>query len=101
MFLFRRFNRADNCAPEKYEPDKELLLRAELISPGLSWLQFELKPARDGFSKLTLRAHFIPWPVWGDLYWFVLSWFHTYIFKGMLKFFYKESVRSARQELKA
>ena len=86
---------------EKYDPGKELLLRAELISPGLSWLQFELNSTPDGSSKLTLRAHFIPWPVWGHLYWFVMSGFHTYIFKGMLKFFYKESVRSAGQELKA
>lgn len=85
---------------EKYEPCKELLLRAELISPGISWLQFELNPAPDGSSKLTLRAHFIPWPFWGRLYWFVLSRFHTYIFKGMLKFFYKESVRSQSKELK-
>lgn len=78
---------------EKLEPNKELLLRAELISPGLSWLQFELHPVDNGNTRLALRAHFIPDPFWGRMYWFVLSKFHTYIFKGMLEYFYKKSVQ--------
>ncbi len=76
---------------ENLVPNQELLLRAELISPGLSWLQFELNPNGLSNTRLTLRAHFIPTPVWGHLYWYLLSKFHTYIFKGMLDFFYKSS----------
>jgi len=76
---------------EKLEPCTELLLRAELISPGLSWLQFELEPKGDKATLLTLRAHFIPKPFWGKLYWMVLSKFHTYIFKGMLDHFHREA----------
>ena len=79
--------------------NRELLLRAELISPGLSWLQFALQPLDDGHTRLTLRAHFIPDPVWGRVYWSLLSKFHTYIFRGMLKYFYKESVQSEKIEL--
>jgi hypothetical protein len=78
---------------EKLVPNRELLLRAELISPGLSWLQFEIQPHQSSRTRLTLRAHFIPVPVWGHLYWFVLSKFHTYIFKGMLTYFFKEVTR--------
>jgi hypothetical protein len=84
---------------ENLVPDKELLLRAEMISPGLSWLQFELEsvanpsaPQSSGSTRLTLRAHFIPKPFWGNLYWFSLSKFHTYIFKGMLESFRKEAI---------
>ena len=76
---------------EKLEPDKELLLRAELISPGLSWLQFQLEPGSNQSTKLTLKAHFIPKPFWGKLYWSVLSKFHTYIFTGMLAHFQKNA----------
>ncbi|NIQ01806.1 MAG: DUF2867 domain-containing protein, partial [Nitrospinaceae bacterium] len=81
---------------ENLEPNRELLLRAELISPGLSWLQFNLQSTGNGHTRLTLRAHFIPKPVWGQLYWTVLSKFHTYIFKGMLDYFSQDAVKSVK-----
>jgi uncharacterized protein YbjT (DUF2867 family) len=77
---------------EKLEPNRELLLRAEMITPGLSWLEFQLNPDDEGGTHLTLKAHFIPKPFWGNLYWVVLSNFHSYIFKGMLEFFRKKSL---------
>ncbi|MFQ5451543.1 MAG: SDR family oxidoreductase [Nitrospinaceae bacterium] len=80
---------------EKLEPNKELLLRAEMISPGLSWLQFLLDPIRPGQTRLTLRAHFIPAPFWGNLYWLVMGRFHSYIFRGMLTKFRNKAVRAA------
>ena len=76
---------------EKLEPNKELLLRAELISPGLSWLQFQLVPGSNQSTKLILKAHFIPKPFWGQVYWSVLSTFHTYIFTGMLEHFKQQA----------
>ncbi|CAI2718963.1 SDR family oxidoreductase [Nitrospina watsonii] len=76
---------------ENLEPGKELLLRAELISPGYSWLQFVLEPVDAAHTRLILRAHFIPMPVWGHLYWYTLSRFHTYIFRGMLNHFEREA----------
>ena len=83
---------------ENLEPNRELLLRAELISPGLSWLQFALQPSGNGYTRLTLRAHFIPDPFWGQVYWTLMSKFHTYIFTGMLDYFYKESVQSVKTD---
>jgi len=79
---------------EKLEPNRELLLRAEMITPGLSWLEFQLSPDEKGGTHLTLKAHFIPKPFWGNLYWMVLSNFHSYIFKGMLEFFRKKSLEA-------
>ncbi|MDP6735885.1 MAG: SDR family oxidoreductase [Nitrospinaceae bacterium] len=79
---------------EKLEPGRELLLRAEMISPGFSWLQFELEPIGDGNTQVTLRAHFIPKPFWGHLYWGILSKFHTYIFTGMLESFRREAAEA-------
>ncbi len=83
---------------EKLVPNKELLLRAEMKSPGLSWLQFVLDPVNHGATRLTLRAHFIPQPFWGNVYWMAMGKFHNYIFKGMLEYFEKESA-NARDSL--
>jgi hypothetical protein len=63
-----------------------------MISPGLSWLQFLLEPVTGSSTRLTLRAHFIPYPFWGDLYWVSLLKFHGFIFKGLLRYFYDEAV---------
>ena len=78
---------------EKLEMNKQLLLRAEMLSPGLSWLQFILEPHGSETTKLILKAHFIPKPFWGPLYWNIMAKFHNYIFTGMLSFFEKESVK--------
>ncbi|KMP12201.1 hypothetical protein UZ36_01760 [Candidatus Nitromaritima sp. SCGC AAA799-C22] len=79
---------------EKLVPDRELLLRAEMILPGLSWLQFELEPVGERNSRLTLRAHFIPKGILGHLYWLCLSRFHAYIFRGMLESFRREAMET-------
>ncbi|MBI4383825.1 MAG: SDR family oxidoreductase [Nitrospinae bacterium] len=78
---------------ERLEPGKELLLRSEMISPGYSWLQFELEPVPANGTRLTLRAHFIPYPFWGELYWNVLLKFHAFIFKGLLRYFRREAIK--------
>ena len=82
---------------EKLERPRELLLRAELISPGFSWLQFTTEPLDGERTRLTLRAHFIPYGIWGRMYWHGLQRFHTYIFKGMLEYFERQ-VRMHRRE---
>ncbi len=79
---------------EKLELNRRLLLRAEMITPGLSWLEFQLNPDQNGGTRLTLKAHFIPKPFWGKLYWVAMSTFHSYIFKGMLEFFRKKSLQT-------
>ncbi len=79
---------------EKLDANRELLLRAEMITPGLSWLQFQLSPETENGTRLILRAHFIPKPFWGNIYWVALSNFHSYIFKGMLEYFKKQSLEA-------
>ncbi|MCA9483286.1 MAG: SDR family oxidoreductase [Nitrospina sp.] len=83
---------------ENLVPPKELLLRAELISPGFSWLQFVLDPLPHEATRLTLRAHFIPFGIWGRLYWAVLQRSHTYIFRGMLDYFHRQAVGHEKKE---
>ena len=77
---------------EDMQPNRELLLRAEMISPGLSWLQFILEQNPHHCTRLTLRMHFIPNPFMGHLYWFSLSEFHAFIFRGLLRYFRKQSL---------
>ncbi len=78
---------------EKLEKNKELLLRAEMLSPGLSWLQLLLEPQGPDRTKLILKAHFIPQPFWGQLYWNFMAKFHNYIFTGMLSSFQQEAMK--------
>ena len=82
---------------EKIQAGTELLLRAEMISPGFSWLQFELVPGDYETTRVVLRAHFIPKPFWGDLYWLLMSKFHSYIFQGMLKSFRREALETIQK----
>jgi len=86
---------------EKLVPGRELLLRAEMISPGLSWLQLELEPRGENLTRLILRAHFIPKPFWGDLYWLSISKFHDYIFQGMLVRFQKQAMAAEAEAERA
>ncbi|MEE9259401.1 MAG: SDR family oxidoreductase [Nitrospinaceae bacterium] len=79
---------------ERLEPNKELLLRSEMISPGRSWLQFELNPGPDHHTRLILRTHFIPYPFMGHLYWFSLLKFHAFIFNGLLRYFRRLALKS-------
>ena len=78
---------------EKLEMNKQLLLRAEMLSPGLSWLQIILEPQGSQSTRLILKAHFIPKPFWGPLYWSVMARFHNYIFTGMLSSFQKAALQ--------
>ena len=83
---------------EKLELNQELLLRAEMITPGFSWLQFKLNPETENGTRLMLRAHFIPKPFWGNIYWVALSNFHSYIFKGMLDYFKNQSMEATSNQ---
>ncbi len=78
---------------EKLEMNKQLLLRAEMLSPGLSWLQIILEPQGSDRTRLILKAHFIPQPFWGQLYWNIMAKFHNYIFTGMLSSFQNEAIK--------
>jgi uncharacterized protein YbjT (DUF2867 family) len=68
---------------ERYEPDRLLLLRAEMRVPGRAWLQFEVEPDANG-STITQTALFDPAGVAGLGYWYSVWPFHHRVFEGML-----------------
>ncbi len=68
---------------EAVEEDRLLRLRAEMKVPGRAWLQFEVKPAEDGQSKLVQTAYFASRGLAGQLYWYALYPLHGFIFSQM------------------
>ena len=69
---------------EDYEPDRRLLLRAEMKVPGRAWLELEVEPVGAG-SLVHQTAVFDPRGVLGRLYWWGVWPLHALIFRGMLK----------------
>ncbi len=69
---------------ERYEPDRLLLLRAEMKLPGRAWLQFEAEPESGG-TILTQTAIFDPTGLGGILYWYILLPAHAFVFRGLLR----------------
>jgi uncharacterized protein YbjT (DUF2867 family) len=68
---------------EAYEPDRLLLLQAEMKLPGRAWLQFEVD-GDDSRSTIRQTAIFHPTGLLGTAYWYGLFAVHSWIFKGML-----------------
>jgi uncharacterized protein YbjT (DUF2867 family) len=60
--------------------EKRLLLYAEMKLPGEAWLEFEVRN-----DVLYQTATFRPRGLWGRMYWYGISPFHIFIFKGMAK----------------
>ena len=70
---------------EAVEPDKRLLLRAEMKLPGRAWLQFEALPYQAGQTRLVQTAFFAPKGLGGLAYWYLLYPIHRIIFAGMIR----------------
>jgi uncharacterized protein YbjT (DUF2867 family) len=68
----------------EYEPDRRLLLSAEMRVPGRAWLQFEVVPAPGG-STIRQTAIFDPAGLSGLLYWYGIYPLHARVFRGMLR----------------
>ncbi len=62
------------------EDEGRLLLFAEMKLPGEAWLEFSVN---EGILEQT--ATFRPRGVWGRLYWYSVSPFHLFIFKGLAR----------------
>ena len=69
---------------EAYEPDRRLLLAAEMKLPGRAWLEFEVSEA-DGKSEIRQTAIFDPVGLPGLAYWYALYPLHQLVFARMLK----------------
>ncbi len=67
---------------EALEPQKHLRLYAEMILPGKAWLEFNLS-TQDGKTLFTQDALFEPRGLGGQIYWYLVSPFHLFIFPTM------------------
>jgi uncharacterized protein YbjT (DUF2867 family) len=67
------------------EPNRSLVLRAEMKLPGEAVLDFRIDPEEGGRSTLHMTALFKPRGLFGLLYWYGVVPFHNIVFKGMLK----------------
>lgn len=68
---------------EAFEPDRRLLLVAEMKLPGRAWLEFEVTPSPGG-SVIRQTAVFDPAGLAGLLYWYGIYPLHAVVFRGML-----------------
>lgn len=66
------------------EPNRRLLLRAEMKLPGEAFLEWKIEPSDSGCT-LTQTAYFAPRGLLGRLYWFALFPFHFAIFGRMAR----------------
>lgn len=69
---------------ERHEPNRLLVLRAEMRLPGRAWLEFEAVPERNG-TRIRQTARFDPTGVAGRVYWYGLLPIHAAIFRRMLR----------------
>ena len=78
---------------EGLEHGKHLRLYAEMILPGKAWLEFNLTE-KDGQTVVTQDALFEPRGLGGQIYWYVVSPFHFFIFPTMLRNIVKAARKS-------
>ena len=81
---------------ESFEPERRLLLAAEMKLPGRAWLEFEVTPDAGG-SGIRQTAIFDPIGLWGLLYWYSLYLVHQFVFSGMLRGIARAAEHSSQQ----
>lgn len=59
-------------------------------TPGQAWLQWEVNPEESG-SRLIQKAVFVPFGLWGTLYWYCLYPIHRVIFRSLAKAIARDS----------
>jgi len=79
---------------EAIEPDRRLLLAAEMKLPGRAWLEFEVEPDGDG-ARIRQTAIFDPVGLSGLAYWYGIYPLHELVFAGMLRGIAKAARRGA------
>jgi len=67
------------------EPERRLLLVAEMRLPGRATLELRLVPREDGTTELVQTARFEPRGLAGLAYWAAIYPLHGYVFQGMLR----------------
>ncbi len=83
---------------EEIQHGRLLRLRAEMLLPGLAWLELKVEPdllSPTHISRYQQRAVFAPHGLAGHLYWYCISPFHHVIFGGMARNIARAAERSA------
>ncbi len=81
---------------EKFEKNRLLRLRSEMILPGRGWLEFSVEPRGEN-SELSQTAIFYPKGFIGLFYWYAFKIPHDIIFKNMFKNI-KKSIEENKEE---
>jgi uncharacterized protein YbjT (DUF2867 family) len=87
---------------EALEPEKLLRLYAEMILPGKAWLEFSISEVNENGMvrrKVEQIATYQPRGLGGQLYWFCVAPFHSFVFPTMIKNIVKAA--NSRMEINA
>jgi uncharacterized protein YbjT (DUF2867 family) len=68
---------------EDLEPDRLLVLHAEMRVPGEAWLEWRVE-AQDSGTLLVQTARFRPRGLLGRAYWYAVAPFHRLVFPGLI-----------------
>ncbi len=82
---------------EACEPDKRLLLHAEMNVWGHAWLEFLCDPAAAGEAQLTQTAWYYPRGLWGFVYWHLVLPLHSLVFPGLAREIVRRAEKSFRK----
>jgi len=77
---------------ERIESESVLRLYAEMILPGKAWLEFRVSEVA-GKTHIVQEATFTPRGLGGQLYWYSVLPFHTFVFPTMLRNIIKKTRR--------
>ena len=77
---------------EKIERESVLRLYAEMVLPGKAWLEFRVSTENDK-TRIVQEATFTPRGLGGQLYWYSVMPFHTFVFPTMLRNIIKKTKR--------
>jgi hypothetical protein len=79
---------------EELEPGARLKLYAEMVLPGKAWLEFTVSTV-NGKTKIVQEATFNPRGLGGQMYWYAVAPFHSFVFPTMLRNIIKKARNSA------
>ncbi len=91
--LLRTGDSLDFWRVEEIQREQKLRLYAEMILPGKAWLEFKVEE-RDGRTLVSQDALFAPRGLGGQIYWYLVSPFHFFIFPTMLRNIVKAARKS-------
>ena len=81
---------------EDYQPNRRLLLSAEMKVWGRAWLEFQVEPMNAEVTKFIQTAKYYPKGLMGIIYWYSIYPIHAIIFRGMAKAIVRKATDAKR-----